>query len=61
MKAPDKIYITQYHENYVGDKWNDKPFESEHVTNHEYIRKDALLEWAERHTSVMRPRVMQVT
>lgn len=45
MKAPDKIYILPMQnpaDGYVGITWSDK-----HGKMTEYIRKDALLEWAE--------------
>ena len=47
MKAPDKIYVamalirTRY-----GKEWSTKPYISRRNT--EYLRKDALLEWANR-------------
>lgn len=44
-KAPDKIYILPMQnpaDGYVGIAWSDK-----HGKMTEYIRKDALLEWAE--------------
>ena len=47
MKALDKIYV-----NIPGDYWH-PGIESEKVdTDTEYIRKDALLEWAERMKSI---------
>lgn len=46
MKTPDKIYLTEFHENVLGDKWRDFPWMSDLVINHEYVCKDALLEWA---------------
>lgn len=44
--APDKIYINNYNGNDTfGNQWHTKPSESPSVVSHEYIRKDALLEW----------------
>ena len=44
MKAPDKVYYTQT-EHAANYFTTGKPFERDCV---EYIRKDALLEWAEK-------------
>ena len=45
-KAPDKIYIAET-PNKLIEIWSDEPIESKpYITEHEYIRKDALLEWA---------------
>lgn len=47
MKAPDKIYV-----NIPGDYWH--PGTDEKVnTDTEYIRKDALLEWAKETKEIM--------
>ena len=54
MKAPDKIYVTidrpaekvLYNPELVGVAWSKKDKSCEHI---EYIRKDALLEWAKEH------------
>ena len=46
MNAPDKIYIAET-PNKLIEIWSDEPIESKpYITEHEYIRKDALLEWA---------------
>ena len=46
MKAPDKIYIAET-PNKLIEIWSDEPIESKpYITEHEYVRKDALLEWA---------------
>lgn len=46
MKAPDKIYIAET-PNKLIEIWSDEPIEPKpYITEHEYIRKDALLEWA---------------
>ena len=46
MKAPDKIYIAET-PNKLIEIWSDEPIESKpYITEHEYIRKDALLEQA---------------
>ncbi len=48
MKAPDKIYIAET-PNKLIEIWSDEPIEPKpYITEHEYIRKDALLEWAEK-------------
>ena len=48
MKAPDKIYIAET-PNKLIEIWSDEPIESKpYITEHEYIRKDALLKWAKR-------------
>lgn len=52
MEAPDKIYVTidrpeervEYNPELVGVAWLKKDKSCEH---HEYIRKDALMEWLE--------------
>lgn len=45
MEAPDKIYIAET-PNKLIEIWSDEPIESKpYITEHEYIRKDALLEW----------------
>lgn len=44
MKAPDKIYIAET-PNKLIEIWSEEPIESKpYITEHEYIRKDALLE-----------------
>ena len=46
MKAPDKIYIAET-PNKLIEIWSEEPIEPEpYITEHEYVRKDALLEWA---------------
>ena len=50
MKEPDKIYIGSTAMNAYGDiaftaHWQSEQFQHP-FENHEYIRKDALLEWA---------------
>lgn len=46
MEAPDKIYIAET-PNKLIEIWSDEPIESKpYITEHEYIRKDALMEWA---------------
>jgi hypothetical protein len=44
MKAPDKIYIQTNKGEAFSSKWTTIPFRD--FENTEYIRKDALLEWA---------------
>lgn len=45
MEAPDKIYLAEsLIKAPYGNKWSPTPYESRE--NSEYIRKDALLEWA---------------
>lgn len=44
MKAPDKIYIQTNAGEAFSSKWTTVPFRD--FENTEYIRKDALLEWA---------------
>lgn len=45
MKAPDKIYIAET-PNKLIEIWSDEPIEPKpYITEHEYIRKDALLKW----------------
>ena len=46
---PDKIYIAET-PNKLIEIWSEEPIESKPyiTTEHEYIRKDALLEWAKR-------------
>lgn len=48
MKAPDKIYIAET-PNKLIEIWSEEPIESKpYITEHEYLRKDALLEWAKK-------------
>ena len=52
MKAPDKIFIAET-PNKLIEIWSDEPIESKpYITEHEYIRKDALLEWAKEQASI---------
>jgi hypothetical protein len=44
MKVPDKIYIQTNKGEAFSSKWTTIPFRD--FENTEYIRKDALLEWA---------------
>ena len=44
MKAPDKIYIQTNAGETLSSKWTTIPFRD--FENTEYIRKDALIEWA---------------
>lgn len=44
MNAPDKIYLVETTR--IIDEWRRKP--SQYARNIEYIRKEALLEWAEK-------------
>lgn len=44
--VPDKIYIAET-PNKLIEIWSDEPIEPKpYITEHEYIRKDALQEWA---------------
>lgn len=46
MKAPDKIYVKEFDEG-INQMWSRiKATETMANAQHEYIRKDALLEWA---------------
>ena len=45
MKAPDKVYIASYNGEAFSHSWTMEPLEDTTAT--EYIRKDALLEWAQ--------------
>ena len=46
MNAPDKIYVREYPDG-INQFWDRKKREDVVATiHHEYIRKDALLEWA---------------
>ena len=46
MKAPDKIYVREFAEG-VNQMWSHiKATKTSAIAQHEYIRKDALLEWA---------------
>ena len=47
MKAPDKIYIGRRNYGPLIGGWESQPFTSKEIESIEYIRKDALLEWAE--------------
>lgn len=47
MKVPDKIYIAET-PNKLIEIWSEEPIEPKpYITEHEYIRKGALIEWAE--------------
>ncbi|MBQ6958159.1 MAG: hypothetical protein IJP77_06340 [Bacteroidales bacterium] len=47
MKGPDKIYVREFAEG-LNQMWSHiKATETSAIAQHEYIRKDALLEWAE--------------
>lgn len=47
MKAPDKIYVAEsLTKTPYGNEWSPTPYISRENT--EYLRKDALLEWANR-------------
>jgi hypothetical protein len=46
-KAPDKIYLREF-EYALSQVWSGiKPTEETIIASHEYIRKDALMEWLE--------------
>lgn len=47
MKVPDKIYIREFKGAGLSQVWSGiKPTEETIIASHEYIRKNALLEWA---------------
>ncbi len=46
MKSPDKIYIEQYSDGVFSTEWHKYTHSTENTIAHEYLRKDALLEWA---------------
>ena len=52
MKAPNKIYLEQTGEVTFNAMWFDKP--TDKGFQHEYIRKDFLLEWAKRELEMRR-------
>lgn len=44
-KAPDKIYLREFGDS-LSQVWSGiKPPEGTNIASHEYIRKDALMEW----------------
>jgi hypothetical protein len=47
MKAPDKLYIGRRNYGPLIGGWESQPFTSKEIESIEYIRKDALIEWAE--------------
>ena len=47
MKAPDKLYLGRRSYGPLIGGWQTNPFESKEIESIAYIRKDALLEWAE--------------
>ena len=47
-KAPDKIYIQRYSYGALSDGYSETPKKMAEGENIEYIRKDALLEWADK-------------
>lgn len=53
MKVPDKIYVREYPDG-IAHFWESKKKEDVAATiPHEYIRKEALLEWAKEHKLVI--------
>lgn len=46
MKAPDKLYIGRRDYGPLIGGWKSQPFRSKEIESIEYIRKEALLEWA---------------
>ena len=46
MNAPDKIYVFQHGINAFDPLWHFTKSKEKNTEFHEYIRKDALLEWA---------------
>lgn len=46
MKAPDKVYIGRRNYGPLIGGWESQPFTSKEIESIEYIRKDALIEWA---------------
>ena len=56
MKAPDKIYLTEWNGEGISEydtPWSSVPYDekTQPCKNYEYIRKDALLEWAKEQKS----------
>lgn len=45
-KAPDKIYVFQHGINAFDPLWHFTESKEKYTESHEYIRKDAILEWA---------------
>lgn len=53
MKAPDKIYVREYPQG-LNQMWSSvKATETSAIAQYEYIRKDALIEWAKEHYTGM--------
>jgi hypothetical protein len=48
MKAPEKLYIGRRNYGPLIGGWESQPFSSKEIESIEYIRKDALLEWANK-------------
>lgn len=46
MKAPDKLYVGRRNYGPLIGGWESQPFTSKEIESIEYIRKDALMEWA---------------
>ena len=46
MKAPNIIYLDEYSDGMYSTEWHTYSHSSKYTTAHEYVRKDALLEWA---------------
>ena len=58
MEAPNKIYLTEWEGKGVSEyetPWSTGYYDEDahHCKNHEYIRKEALLEWANVHKTVI--------
>lgn len=53
MKTPDKIYVREYPDG-IAHFWESKKKEDVAATiPHEYIRKEALLEWAKEQLDIL--------
>ena len=51
MKAPDKMYLVEWDNKGISEydtPWSPAPYGNRNCKNHEYIRKDALMEWLEK-------------
>lgn len=55
MKTPDKIYVFQHGINAFDPLWHFTKSKEKNTEFHEYIRKDALLEWAKRMLVCFKP------
>lgn len=58
MKAPDQIYVREYPDGSFNPAWETKRKDDPTTVLHEYIRKEALLEWAQEQMRLWEDRAL---